>query len=589
MPTNLLRQPNFVVLLILAWLVVAFALLLQHWPRTAETLFDTDDAMRLVQLRAWLEGSGLLSGWFDLHHTRLQPPLGIELHWSRLIDVGLAGLLLFFEAFVDHFNAERLMRAWWPLLWLLPTMAGTAAVAWRIAGREAAMVALLLAMVGVPAYQQFAPGRIDHHNVQIALTLLIVAATVWSDRKRWTAIAAGVLSGFALAIGFESLPYLAACGVAFAARYVVDREAAPALRAYGLSLAISTAVAFGISVAPMHWTRNLCDAIAINSAVATVCGGLVLALSGWLACEHRLTRALAVISAGSAAATVLLLFEPRCAGGPLAMVDPAIWPIWLSDVREMQPLLGVWRKTPLIAAAMYAFPALALLATAILAREGDLRRDFGFVTGALAFIFAAAVTIAVIRSFSYAMWLGMPLVATLALRLFVVLRLKSTLARVAAVFALTPLALSSGAITIAVAIGLNNDASFDRPEPCRATANYAPLADLEPGLIVTEINYGPFLLALTPHSVMAVPYHRFSAGIVTAHRALAAPPKQARGILLRANATYVLICGLRPPDGLQEPARSRSLWGHLQAGAVPDWLETVQVSPIFAVYRVTRP
>ena len=591
MPTHLLRQPNFVALLILAWLAVALALLLQYWPRTAETLFDTDDAMRLVQMHAWLAGPGLLSGWFDLHHTRLQPPLGIELHWSRLIDAGLAGLLLSFEAFVDHLAAERLMRAWWPLLWLLPAMAGMAAIAWRIAGREAAMVALLLAMVGVPAYQQFTPGRIDHHNVQITLTLLLVAATVWSDRKPWTATAAGALSGFALAIGFESLPYLAVCGAAFAARYVADRAAAPSLRAYGLSLAVSAAVAFGVSIGPAHWTRNLCDAIAINNVAAAICGGLVLALAGWLVHERRLTRAAAIVGAGSAAAAVLLLLEPRCAGGPLAMVDPAIWPIWLGDVREMQPLLDLWRNNPLTAAAIAAFPALALLATAILVREGELRRDFGFIVAALAFIFAAAVTVAAIRSFSYAMWLGMPLVAALALRLFMVLRLKSSLARVAAALALTPLALSSGAIAIAVATGLNDDASFGRPEtqPCRATANYAPLRDLEPGLIVTDISYGPFLLALTPHSVMAAPYHRLSAGIVTAHRALAEPPEQARGILLEANATYVLICGPRPPDGLLEPERSRSLWGRLQAGTVPDWLEPLKVSQIFAVYRVTRP
>jgi hypothetical protein len=546
--------------------------------------------MRLVQMRAWLAGPGLLSGWFDLHHTRLQPPLGIELHWSRLIDAGLAGLLLFFEAFVDHLDAERLMRTWWPLLWLLPTMVGMAAIAWRIAGREAAMVALLFAMVGVPAYQQFTPGRIDHHNVQITLTLLLVAATVWSDRKPWTAVAAGALSGFALAIGFESLPYLAVCGAAFAARYVVDRASTPALRAYGLSLAVSAAVAFGVSVGPAHWTRNLCDAIAINNVAATICGGLVLALAGWLAHEHRLTRAAAVVGAGSAAAAVLLLFEPRCAGGPLAMVDPAIWPIWLGDVREMQPLLDLWRNNPLTASAIAAFPALALLATAILVREGELRRDFGFITAALAFIVAAAVTVAAIRSFSYAMWLGMPLVAALALRLFMVLRLKSSLARAAAALALTPLALSSGAIAIAVATGLNDDASFDRPEtqPCRATANYAPLRALEPGLIVTDISYGPFVLALTPHSVMAAPYNRVSAGIVTAHRALAEPPEQARGILLEANATYVLICGPRPPDGLLEPERSRSLWGRRQAGTVPDWLEPLKVSQIFA-YRVTRP
>jgi hypothetical protein len=139
MPNNLIRQPNFGALVVLVWLVVALALLLQYWGQTAEGLLGTDDAMRLVQMRAWLAGQG----WFDLHNARLEPPGGYDSHWSRLIDAGLAGLLLLFQHF-DPPSAERLMRAWWPLLWLLPT----------IAGREAAMVALLLALAGMPAYQQ---------------------------------------------------------------------------------------------------------------------------------------------------------------------------------------------------------------------------------------------------------------------------------------------------------------------------------------------------------------------------------------------------------------------------------------------------
>jgi hypothetical protein len=54
MPNNLLRQPNFAALVALTWLLVALALLLADWPQTAETLFDTDDAMRLAQLHGWL-------------------------------------------------------------------------------------------------------------------------------------------------------------------------------------------------------------------------------------------------------------------------------------------------------------------------------------------------------------------------------------------------------------------------------------------------------------------------------------------------------------------------------------------------------
>jgi len=576
----------------LAWLAVALVLLLQHWPQTAETLHDTDDAMRLVQMRAWLNGPGLFGGWFDLHEPRLQPPLGYDSHWSRLVDAGLAGLFMLFGLFNDATAAERLMRAWWPLIWLLPTIAGMAAIAWRVAGREAAMVALLLAMVGVPAYQQFVPGRIDHHNVQIALTLIVVAATVWSDRKSWTPRLAGALSGLALAIGFECVPYLAACGVALALRYVVDRDAAPALRSYGLWFAGAAAVAFVVSVGPEHWLRNQCDAIAINNVAAAICAGLMLAVAGWLAHGQALNRALAVTGAGTLAVAVLLLFEKRCVGGPFAMVDAAIWPIWHDHVRELQPLIRVFQINPLTAAGIAAFPAAALVAALVLAGDAKHRHDFGFLAAALAFVIAAVTTVAAIRGYSYAIWLGMPLVAAAALRLFAALKLQSLPARFAAGLLLTPMALSSGAIGIAHAAGLDDRDNFARPasRQCFRTESYAALAALPKGLVVGDISYGPFVLALTPHSAMAAPYHRLSAGLIQAHRALAAPPDQARQVLDRlkdaGTPTYLVVCGPRPPDGLGAEAQSRSLWARLRQGAVPDWLEPMSGGPDFAVFRV---
>jgi hypothetical protein len=186
------------------------------------------------------------------------------------------------------------------------------------------------------------------------------------------------------------------------------------------------------------------------------------------------------------------------------------------------------------------------------------------------------------------MWLGMPLVATAALRLFAALKLQGVVPRLVTASLLTPFAISSGAIAVAYANGLNDTDSFARPasRQCIQTASYAPLASLPAGLVVTDISYGPYLLALTPHSVEAAPYHRLGPGIVTAHRALGSAPNEARGILRDIKATYVMTCGPRPPDGLLEPARSRSLWGRLQAGAVPDWLVPLPGSGPFAVYQV---
>src|SRR5262249_37254171 len=153
---------------------------------------------------------------------------------------------------------------------------------------------------------------------------------------------------------------------------------------------------------------------------------------------------------------------------------------------------------------------------------------FGFLTAAAVFVVAAAVTVAAIRGFSYAIWIGMPLVAAVALRLFDLLRLQMLAARMSAGLLLTPLALSAGAITLAHAAGLNDADDFSRPATrhCFQTENYLPLSRLPAGLVVTDVSYGPFLLALTPHSAMAAPYHRLGAGIVTAQRALAAPAEE---------------------------------------------------------------
>jgi hypothetical protein len=584
MSHNTTYQPNFALLVGLVWLAIVGQLLWSDWTQTGQILGDTDDAMRLVEVRAFLAGRG----WFDLHEPRLQPPLGYDTHWSRLIDAGLAGLFLIFRLGADSALAERLMRVVWPLLWLAPAMVGTLALAWRLAGRPAALVALLLLLFGLPAFQQFKPGRIDHHDVQITLAGLTLAAAVWADRVRWAAWVAGALSGLALAIGVESLPFIALAGGAFAVRYALDRDFAPVLATYGWSVAASAALAFFISVHPDHyWTQTACDAIAINSAAPAILGGLTLGIAGrWGANESLLARCAAVAIALSLAAVVFVLIDPRCLAGPMAMVDLAVQPIWFIHVSETQPLIALVRQNPAVGIGIAAYPIAAVFSAIMLARQAQTRRDFGFIVTAAALIVAIAMTIVAIRGSPYTMWLGIPLVAAVLLRLFARLKLVSLPLQALVTILFTPVLFSFGVITLVEFISpqANND---HEGRACLEIENYAPLARLPAGLMVTDIDYGPFLLALTPHSVLAAPYHRASYGIVTNYRALTAPPEEAREILNRAHATYVMICTLRPLKELPEAERQRSLWGQLEAGLVPNWLEAMPKSGPLTVYRLT--
>src|SRR5271156_5185445 len=64
-------------------------------------LGDTDDAMRLVMVR----GLGAGGGWYDQWIARLDPPAGLYMHLSRLIDGGLAGLIMLLRTVTSAPNA----------------------------------------------------------------------------------------------------------------------------------------------------------------------------------------------------------------------------------------------------------------------------------------------------------------------------------------------------------------------------------------------------------------------------------------------------------------------------------------------------
>src|SRR3954452_14790108 len=70
--------PLAIVAALVAGALIKASAVLDVW-RTG-SFIDTDDAMRLVQVRDLLAGQS----WFDLTATRLDPP-GTLMHWSRVV------------------------------------------------------------------------------------------------------------------------------------------------------------------------------------------------------------------------------------------------------------------------------------------------------------------------------------------------------------------------------------------------------------------------------------------------------------------------------------------------------------------------
>src|SRR5947208_4806256 len=167
-------------------------------------LGDTDDNMRIMQVRALLHGQD----WFDLRQYRMNPPLGGNIHWSRLVDLPIAGLILALRPFLGGAAAERWAVAIAPLLPYLLLLYSLAMTARRLIDPRAYPLAFLALFFAGSTNGMFMPERIDHHGWQLALLALSMSGVADPKRIRG-GLTLGISTALSLTIGLEMLIYLA--------------------------------------------------------------------------------------------------------------------------------------------------------------------------------------------------------------------------------------------------------------------------------------------------------------------------------------------------------------------------------------------
>src|SRR6476469_10467086 len=108
------------------WLSASAIFIFQNWGRIRGFgLGDTDDNMRMMQVRALLSGQG----WYDLAQHRMA---GSNIHWSRLVDLPIAGLKLLFTPIFGGRTAALIAVAVAPRLPMLVAMAALCVVVRRM-------------------------------------------------------------------------------------------------------------------------------------------------------------------------------------------------------------------------------------------------------------------------------------------------------------------------------------------------------------------------------------------------------------------------------------------------------------------------
>jgi len=583
-------ERHWKLILIAIWLITCAWWAYTRWSNILTfALGDTDDNMRMMQVRALLHGQD----WFDLRQYRLNPPFGANIHWSRLVDLPIAGLILLARPFVGGADAERIAAAVAPMIPYSVLLFGVALTARRLIDPRAFFLPALTLIVAGLSNSMFMPERLDHHGWQLAFLAVSVAGLADPKRARG-GVTLGITTALSLAIGLEMIIYLAIMGAAVALFWVADPRQQRRAIAYAVSL--GGGVAFCFLVFASYANRAaVCDALSPVWLSDLLLASALLSLLAILTPADWRIRLVMALATGAVVAAFHALAWPYCLGRP-ENVSAETYSLWLSHVREARP---VYRHTWQVATLVLALPVTATVGWLLLAwhnrLDGDLfRRTIAAWAPGLA---ATLLLFWQIRTGPAAQMLA----AVGAVSIIWVLApiFERTRNSIVQVLGLVSIALIGfGAV---VPLGLDYFAPGRKLTPreiqveranrlCNFIGSFHPIALQPKGVVFTFIDLAPRLITVTHHDSIMGPYHRNGEQIVDAMKAFRGSADQARQIFAKYRADYLLTCPNASTTTIFTSEAPKGFYAQLQKGQVPGWLTPVPLpanSP-FRMWKIVR-
>lgn len=575
---------------VLFWIGYATYAIINRWAQIRGfALGDTDDNLRLAQVRALLGGQD----WFDLKQHRLDPAHGgADIHWSRLVDLPLAGLMLVLRPLAGGAWAERWAVAIAPLLAFLPILIGLALVTRRLVDPRAVPLVLVTMLFAMSATGMVQPLRVDHHGWQLAFLALGLAGLADPNRVRG-GVTLGLASAASLAIGLELLIYLGLMGGATVLFWVADRAERRRLMAYAASVSGGTALAFLLFASTAN-RAAVCDALSPVWLGDALAAGAAMAALALVRTEKWTVRMALAVAAGAALIAFHALASPHCLER-LEGVSPEATELWLSHVREARP---IYRHGAQIVALMLALPIAGLIGWTLLAwraRADDdlLRRTLGV---ALPPVTALALLFWQTRTGPAAQMMSLPAAAAVTFILApMAFRSGSALVRVPGTVLATLLGLGALVPLVSGQIPGKPKTAAQKAvdlanRSCPRLASMAPVARQPKGIIFSFVDLGPRLIAVTHHDAIAGPYHRNDRAIADVMMAFRGDAVQARRIIGEYRGDYLLVCPNMSTATIFRAEAPKGFYMQLVGGQVPEWLDPIDLGPKspFKMWRVKR-
>ena len=550
---------------------------------------DNDDVMRLVQVRDWLAGQS----WFDLTQYRLGPESGTLMHWSRLVDLPIAGLINFFSLFFSGQTAEEIAVYIWPLVTAIPVILGFILCARAIAGPQNIAIGAIAAVAFLFGVGKFNPGSIDHHNVQLAIYAVLIFIVIDPNRSWKLHVLAGFLCALAIAIGAETTPLIAAICVIIAVTWAWygGKDYRRPTRAFALSMAFSLTMLFFITVPSARYIEVVCDTLSLGYYALGVAGsGLLFLAAATLSYKSRFIRVASLVGIAAITFALAKIVAPECLQSPLANLDPLLTELWLNNITEAQSFLAQWRAKPLSIFGFYAVPVLAITFCIFQLKTAD-HRDI-YLKLLFVIIIASGISLIQIRGSIFANLAAMIPMVFLVSQLRMKNREEPKNLKIGISFIIISL-LSMPIIWAVIGDGISQLNNFaiarsnntnlavqdeSNKNACQTHAALSPLNKLPKSVVVAPSNLGASILRYTHHHILSAPYHRNQSGMLAEIKASISTNNEAREILNEANATILVFCNTDPQVSVSKRKAPDGFYANMSNGEVPDFLKPLELS-----------
>lgn len=317
---------------------IAIAMIFLNMRDGVARVSDVDDQMRALQIRHLLSANGQ---WFDFQLPFIAMPEPYFSPWSRLVDLPYAIVAASAGMFFAPEVGLKIAFFIVPLLLLVPFSFLAALLLKQMVPLETfvprmqIILVVCMACFLAGAVQEFSPGRIDHHNVQIlAMMMIACGVMLWSSRG---GLLVGLGAAISLVTGLEALPLVVVVWAGLIFSYLVgNKESRRVLLGACTAMFIATIVCALAFLGPGSMFSVQCDAFSAPYIVPMILAPLSICASLYFTSRdaHWASKMVALVLPLLIIVAVTAYAFPQCLQGPYGMLGPLERELWLGRLLQ---------------------------------------------------------------------------------------------------------------------------------------------------------------------------------------------------------------------------------------------------------------